>query len=192
MKLNEHNALARSHRELYYANKNLAISEPKKVLTIIHDKMDHSKIASPHFSHKNKSTEAFMKLPVLVTGMIAHGHGDIRYAHYALDLYLANLNHTVGSIAKVLQDLEDVPKFVSREIFPDTHALPLFDALLEVGKVCNSLLPPSKANLLCQKHSLLSCISNWTMHAQIIRTDTHSVFSPCWWQMVYSRQYSLN
>jgi hypothetical protein len=101
MKLNEHNALARSHRELYYANRNLSISKLEKVLTIIHDKMDHSKTAS-HFSYKNKSTEAFMKLPVSVTGMIAHGHDDIRYAHYALDLYPANSNHTVGSIAKVL------------------------------------------------------------------------------------------
>jgi hypothetical protein len=152
--------------------------------------MDHSKTASPHFSHKNKSTESFMKLPVSVTGMIAHGHGDIRYAHYALDLYPANSNHTVGSIAKVLRDLEDVPKFVSREIFPNSHASPLFDAVLEGGEVCNSSLsPPPKANLLCQQHSLLSYISNWTMHAQIIRTDIHSVFSPCSWRMVYSGKY---
>jgi hypothetical protein len=145
MKLNEHNALACSHQELYYANRNLSISKPKKVLTIIHDKMDHSKTTSPHFPQKNKSTEAFMKLPVSMTGMIAHGHGDIQYAHYALDLYPANSNHIVGSIAKVLRDLEDVPKFVSREIFPDNHALPLFDVVLEGGEVCNSsLFPPPK------------------------------------------------
>jgi hypothetical protein len=131
LKLNEHNALARSHRELYYANRNLSISEPDKVLTIIHDMMDHSRTMSPHFSYKNKSTEAFMKLPVSVTGMIVHGHGDIRYAHYVLDLYPAYSNHIVGSIAKVLRDLEDVPKFVSKEIFPITHASPLFDAVLE-------------------------------------------------------------
>ena len=76
-KLNEHNAIAHSHRELYYANRNLSISEPEKVLTSIHDIMDHSKIALPHFSHKNKNTESFMKLLVSVTGMIAHRHGDI-------------------------------------------------------------------------------------------------------------------
>jgi hypothetical protein len=179
-KLNEHNAITHAHRELYYANRNLSISEPEKVLTIIHDKMDHSKTASPHFSHKNKSTEAFMKLPVSVTGMIAHRHGDIRYTHYGLDLYPTDSNHTVGSVAKVLRDLEDVPKFVSRQIFPDTHALPLFEALLEGGNVCNSSLPsPPKANLLCQEHSFLSCISNWTMHAQIIRTNIHYVSSRC-------------
>jgi hypothetical protein len=102
MKLNEHNALVRSHRELYYANRNLSISEPEKVLTIIHDKMDHSKTVSPHFSHKNKSAEDFMKLPVSVTGMIANGHGNIRYVHYVLDLYPTNSNHTVDSITNVL------------------------------------------------------------------------------------------
>jgi hypothetical protein len=177
--LNEHNAIARARRELYYANRNLSISELEKVLTIIHDKMDHSKTASPHLSHKNKSTEAFMKLLVSVTSIIAHGHGDIWYAHYGLDLYPTDSNHIVGSVAKVFRDLEHVPKFVSRQIFPDIHALPLFEALLEGRNVCNSSLPPPKANMFCQEHSFLSCISNWTMHAQIIRTDIHSVSSHC-------------
>jgi hypothetical protein len=156
--LNEHNALARAHRELYYANRNLSISEPEKVLTIIHDKMDHSKTASPHLSHKNKSTEAFMKLPVSVTGMIAHGHGDIRYAHYGLDLYPADSNHTVGSVAKVLRDLEDIPKFVSRQIFPDSHASPLLEALLEGGNVCNSSNHPPKQ--ICCAKSTPSCLAS--------------------------------
>jgi hypothetical protein len=83
-----------------------------------------------------------MKLPVSVTSMIAHGHGDIRYAHYGLDFYPANLNHTMGSLAKLLQDLEDVPKFVSWKKIPHTHASPIFDALLEGGGLCSSSLPP--------------------------------------------------
>jgi hypothetical protein len=113
LKLKEHIATQRAHWELYYANRNLSISEPEKVLTIIHDKMDHLKTMSPHFFHKNKSTESFMRLPISVIGMIAHGHGDIQYAQCGLDLYSSNLNCTVGSLAKVLQDLEDVPKFSS-------------------------------------------------------------------------------
>jgi hypothetical protein len=145
-KLNEHNTIARAHQELYCANRNLFISVLEKVLTIIHDKMDHSKTTSLQFSHKNKSTEAFMKLLVSVTGMIAHGHGDIRYAHYGLDLYPANSNHIVGSLAKVLRDLEDVLKFVSRQVFLDTHASPLFDALLEGERMCNSSLLPSQSS----------------------------------------------
>ena len=100
--LTKHNHPTRAHRELYYANRNLSISEPKKVLSIIQDKMDHSKTVSLHFSHKNKITEAFIKLPISVTSMIAYGYGNIRYAHYGLDLYPTDSNHIVGSIAKVL------------------------------------------------------------------------------------------
>ena len=75
------------------------------MLTIIHDKMDHSKTASPHFSHKTKATDSFMKMLVAVTGMIAHGHGDIRYAHYGLHTFPTDSNHTIGSIAKLLRFL---------------------------------------------------------------------------------------
>jgi hypothetical protein len=76
-KLGAHIDAQTSHRELYYANRSLSKKEPTKVLTIIHDKMDHSKTASPHFSHKNKAIDSLMKLLVAVTGMIAHGHGDV-------------------------------------------------------------------------------------------------------------------
>ena len=72
----------RAHRELYYANQRMSENSLVKVLTIIHDKMDHSKTASLHFSHKSKAVDSFMKLPVSATSMIAHGHGDKRYAHY--------------------------------------------------------------------------------------------------------------
>jgi hypothetical protein len=101
-KLEAHGQAQRAHRELYYANRNLSKSEPSKVLTIIHDKMDHSKTACPH---------SFMKLPVAVTRMNAHGYGDVRYAHYGLDIYPSDSNHTVGSIAKPLRDLESPPMY---------------------------------------------------------------------------------
>jgi hypothetical protein len=38
--------------------------------------------------------------------MIAHGHGDVKYAHYALDLYSADSNHRIWSFARFLHDLE--------------------------------------------------------------------------------------
>jgi hypothetical protein len=82
LKLKEYIIAQHAHWEIYYANRNLSISEPDKVLTIIHDKMDHSKTTFLHFSHKNKRTKSFMKLPVSVTCMITHGHGNIWYAHY--------------------------------------------------------------------------------------------------------------
>ena len=76
----------------------------------MHDKVDHSKTASPCFAAKNKAVDGLMKLPVSVTGMLAHGHGDKKYAHYALDVYAADSNQTIGSIAKLLRDLENPPK----------------------------------------------------------------------------------
>ena len=102
-----------AHQEFYYANRFLLEKEPEKCVTIIHNKMDHSKISSPHFSHKNKHMDSFMKLPIPVTRMIAHGHGDIRYAHYGLDIFPMDSNHTVGSIAKLLRDLKLPPKHSS-------------------------------------------------------------------------------
>ena len=83
-------------------------------MIIMHDKMDHAKTASPVFSYKTKDLDVFTKLPVSVIGMLAYGHGDVRYAHYGLDSYLHDANYTVGSIAKLLQDLELPPKSTTR------------------------------------------------------------------------------
>ena len=44
-----------------------------------------------------------------VASMIAHGHGDVKFAHYALDLYPADSNHKIGSFARLLRDLEKPP-----------------------------------------------------------------------------------
>ena len=106
-----------AHRKLYYANRMMSEKYPEKVLTIIHDKMDHSKTASLHFSHKSKAIDSFMKMPIAITGMIAHGHSDVRYAHYGLDIFPTNSNHTVGSIARLLRDLEMEPKVSLRQLF---------------------------------------------------------------------------
>jgi hypothetical protein len=72
LKLNEHIVAQHAHWELYYASRNLSISEPKKVLIIIHDEMNHSKTTSSHFSHKNKKKMSFMKLPISIICMITH------------------------------------------------------------------------------------------------------------------------
>jgi hypothetical protein len=141
-KLEAHGQAQRAHRELYYANRNLSKREPSKVLTIIDDKMDHSKIAYPHFSHKNKAVGSFMKLPVVVTRMIVHGHGDVRYAHYGLDIYPSDSNHTIGSIAKLLKDLESLPMYSTRQMFVGGGSSPLFQALLIRVAMCEGSLPP--------------------------------------------------
>ena len=48
-RLDMHITGQRAHWELYYANRFLSEKEPGKCMTIIHDKMDHSKTSSPHF-----------------------------------------------------------------------------------------------------------------------------------------------
>ena len=143
-RLDMHIVGQRAHRELYYANRFLSEKEPRKCVTIIHDKMDHSNTSSPHFSHKSKHMDSFMKLPISVMGMIAHGHGNIRYAHYGLDIFPTDSKHIVGSIAKLLRDLELLPKYSSRELFSGSSA-PLFTALLAGAEMCTSSLPPQDA-----------------------------------------------
>ena len=86
-----------------------------------------------------------MKLLVYVTGRIAHGHGDVRYAHYGLDIFPSDSNHIVGSIAKLLRDLELLPKHSSCELFLGSRTAPLFTTLLVGAEMCTSSLPPPVA-----------------------------------------------
>jgi hypothetical protein len=64
----KHVNMQEAHRNDYYTNRALSISRPLEVLTVIHDKMDHAKTASPCFAKRIKATDGFFKLPVSVTG----------------------------------------------------------------------------------------------------------------------------
>ena len=92
-----------------------------------------------------------MKLPISITGMIAHGHGDIRYAHYRLNIFRTDSNHTVGSIAKLLRNLELPPKYSSWKLFSGSGSVPLFTALLVGAEMCTSSLPPQDAEEVLAK-----------------------------------------
>jgi hypothetical protein len=83
-----------------------------------------------------------MKLPVAVTRLISDGHGDLWYAHYGLDIYPSDLNHIVGSIAKLLRDLECPPVSSTRQLFVGSGSSPLFEALLTGADMCKDSLPP--------------------------------------------------
>jgi hypothetical protein len=73
--------------------------------------------------------------------MIVHGHGDVKYAHYGLDFYPDDANHTVGSFAKLLRDLEKLPVHFSRVFFDGCGTTPLYQAVFEGKEVCISSLP---------------------------------------------------
>ena len=141
-RLDKHLVTARAHRDIYYINRNLSLNSLHECVTIIHDKMDHAKTASPVFSHKSKELDGLVKLPISVTGMIAHGHADVRYAHYGLDVFAHDSNYTIGSMAKLLRDLELEPKSSSRELFKNSKSANLFGAVLEGADMCQASLPP--------------------------------------------------
>ena len=76
-KLDKHLIVAHAHRDYYYINRYRSHSFPHECLTVMHDKMDHSKTDSLVFLHKSKDLDGLVKLLVSVTSMIAHGHGDV-------------------------------------------------------------------------------------------------------------------
>lgn len=38
---------------------------------------------------------------LLILGMIAHGHRDVKYSHYDLEFYPGDANHAINSFAKL-------------------------------------------------------------------------------------------
>ena len=85
--------------------------------------------------------------------MIAHGHGDVRYAHYGLDIFPTDSNHTVGSIARLLQDLEAEPKYSSRHLFATNEPIhPLSKVVLEGHEICEKSLPPRPEEVVQPEH----------------------------------------
>ena len=173
-----------AHRDLYATNRYRSKCFPHECVTIMHDKMDHAKIASPVFSHKTKHLDGFMKLPVFVTGMLAHGHGDVRYAHYGLDLYPHDANYTVGSIAKLLRDLELPPKSSSRHLFANSRSSPLYEALLGGAEICESSLPPPLV------HPLPATPLPPILNVQMDNTtsDNKNRFVFCFWSLLVTNK----
>ena len=92
-----------------------------------------------------------MKFPISVTGMIAHGHGDVHYTHYGLYIFPSDSNHIVGSISKLLRDLELPPKHSSCELFLGSRIASLFTALLDGAEMCTSSLDPLVAEEVLAK-----------------------------------------
>ena len=83
-----------------------------------------------------------------MTGMIAHGHGDVRYAHYGLDIFPHDSNYTIRSMAKLLRDLEGPPKSSSRELFVGSGSTALFRGILKGAEMCEASLAPQPKALV--------------------------------------------
>ena len=68
--------------------------------------MNYGKTTFPVSAHKNKRVDKHKHFPISIAGMIVHGHSDVDYAHYVLDMYPSNANFTITSIMKLLCQLE--------------------------------------------------------------------------------------
>lgn len=75
--------------------RSFSIPQPHKVLSIIHDKMDHGKFTYHCFASQNTNTDMFTNLSLSAMRMIARDHGDQHYARYSLGLYQGDLNHII-------------------------------------------------------------------------------------------------
>ncbi len=69
---------------------------------IIHNKMDHAKITLPRLQVVNKMICGLGHLPIMLTGMIAHGHVDERCAQYSSEVWPNDPNFTIGSLLWLL------------------------------------------------------------------------------------------
>ena len=76
----EHLAHQQSCRRLYGAWCEESKCNPSDILCIIHDKMDIAKTALPRMHVTTKATQGLGQLPMNITGMVSHGHGDGAYA----------------------------------------------------------------------------------------------------------------
>lgn len=95
-----------SCRNLYYAWRSASKMNPNMYLCIIHDKMAKSKTAIPQIKPVPKSLNGVERLPVSLTRMLTHGHGQIAYGHFALSLWPSDPNFTISSLSKRLRNLE--------------------------------------------------------------------------------------
>ena len=103
---------------------------PQEVLCIIHDKMDTKKTTLPKMRVTTKATAGLGQIPMSVTRMVAHGHADGAYAHYAPSTWPADSNFMISSLARLLRRLEGPPLRETGDLFLYPPANPFFEALM--------------------------------------------------------------
>jgi hypothetical protein len=85
-KIRKHILHQESCRNSYHTWRTELVQSKDEFLCIIHDKMDHTKIAFPRLQIYNKMIYGFGQLPIICMGMI-HGYEDEKYAQYSNDLW---------------------------------------------------------------------------------------------------------
>ena len=130
-----------SCRRLYGAWREESKRNPSDILCIIHDKMDIAKTALPRMHVTTKVTQGLSQLPMNVTGMVLHGHGDGAYAHYSPHCWPGDSNATISSLARLFRRLEGPSVRESGALLQYPPQNSLFEALLREKSRCLDLLP---------------------------------------------------
>ena len=80
--------------------------------------------------------------------LVAHKHVDEKYAHYFFNIYPAYFNAIIGSIVKLLRDLEIPPTSSSRLLFQNLRTAHLYEAILKGKDVCLKSFVDSPKNVV--------------------------------------------
>ena len=136
-----HNNYQNACRRLYRGWSTNSVDSPTEFLCIIHDKIDHTKTAIPRMQRNTKATAGLGQIPISLTGMLTHGHGDGAYAHYATAFWPGDSNFTISSICRVLRALERPPVRESKVLFPTPPLNSFFEALMHGKSRCTSSIP---------------------------------------------------
>ena len=93
-----------------------------------------------------KATSGLGQIPISVTGMLTHGHGDGAYAHYSTAFWPKDSNFTISSICQALRALERPPVKDSKELFIAPPQNSFFKVLLHRKSRCSVSIPSGSAN----------------------------------------------
>ena len=129
-----------SCRQLYASWREESKKNPQEILCIIHDKMDTSKTALPRMRVTTKATQGLGQFPMSVTRMVAHGHGDGAFAHYAPSCWPGDSNFTISSLARLFRQLKGALIRETGKLFPHPPPNGLFEALLRGKSRCMDIV----------------------------------------------------
>ena len=142
--INDQNACCR----LYYGWSSNSVDSHMEFLYIIHNKMDHTKSLIPQMQRSTKATSRLGLIPISVTGMLTHEHGNRSYAYYPTAFWPTDSNFTISSICWVLRALERPPVKDSKELFIAPPQNSFFEALLYGTFRCFVSILSSSANIV--------------------------------------------
>jgi hypothetical protein len=98
--------------------------------------MDHAKTTLLRLQVAKKMICGLGQLPITLMGIIAHGHGNERYAQYSNELWPNDLNFTIGSLLRLFRTLEKALAWESKMLFENPPQNALFTHLLQGKSHC--------------------------------------------------------